>query len=73
MANNLEAVLRCLREAAESDDGNGFWTVYLDNAYASLPSNITRHQFAGLLSALERGGYYRPIDNYAFGQVKLAD
>lgn len=64
----MDQVLQALRDHAESDDGNGFWTVYLDNA---KPSGMSPHQFAGYLSALEKAGLYRPVDGYAFGQVRL--
>ena len=70
MTNGQQTVLAALREHAESDDGDGWWTVYLDNA---KPSEMPPHSFAGYLSALEAGGLYRPVDGYAFGQVKLND
>lgn len=68
MTTKTRAVLNSLREKAESNDGNGWWTVYLDNA---RPSDMAPRSYAGHLSALEKAGYYRPIDNYAFGQVKM--
>lgn len=43
--------------------------VYLDNAYAALrPYGVTRHQFAGYLSALQKDGKYKQCDEI-FGMV----
>jgi hypothetical protein len=68
MTDKTREVLKMLREHAESDDGDGWWTVYLDNA---RPSGMAPRSFAGHLSALESVGLYRPIDSYAFGQIKM--
>lgn len=57
----LEAeILASLRD---HDEGDG--CVYLDNA---KPDTITKHQFAGVLSSLEKKGLYRPHDGF-FGFV----
>lgn len=52
-------ILASLRDNAEDD------CVYLPNA---KPENITKHQFAGVLSSLEQKGLYRPYDGF-FGIV----
>ena len=64
-----DRVLASLREHVESSDGE--WReVYLDNA---RPSGMAPRSFAGHLSALERAGLYRPIDNFAWGLVRMSD
>ena len=47
----------------DNDEGDGW--VYLPNAQ---PENITKHQFAGVLSSLEQKGLYKPHDGF-FGYV----
>jgi hypothetical protein len=64
---SLDTILQALRSKVESEN-EGWGEVYLDNA---MPDDITPRQWAGYLSALERAGMYRPIDNYAWGSVKL--
>jgi hypothetical protein len=65
-----EAVLQSLRKNAEGYkeiwDGVTFRQVYLDNA---IPSGMSRHQFAGYLSALEKEGLYKKVDGF-FGMVR---
>lgn len=65
-------VLAALRAHAESDDGNGWWTVYLDNARADL-TNMSARSFGGILGSLAVKGFYRDIEcrRSAFGQVKV--
>ena len=53
-------VLASLRD---NDEGDG--CVYLPNAQ---PENITKHQFAGVLSSLEQKGLYKPHNGF-FGYV----
>lgn len=75
MTNNETKVLAALRKEAESDDGNGFWTVYLDNARLSglIPSDcLSPKSFAAVLGSLNKKGLYRDIDGYAWGQVLMA-
>lgn len=65
-------ILAALRKEVESVRGD-FGAVYLDNA---RPADMTAHQFAGHLSALEAAGLYRPYTDREFrgifGDVKLA-
>jgi hypothetical protein len=68
MANFSQAILEALRTKAESKN-NGWLMVYLDNA---KPAGMSYHAFAGHLGALEKAGLYRPVDGYAFGEVKAA-
>lgn len=53
-------ILASLRDKEEGDG----W-VYLPNA---KPESITKHQFAGVLSSLEKKGLYKPHDGF-FGYV----
>lgn len=75
MTNLTEAattVLDALRSAAESysrDIDNARWgMVYLENA---RPSGMSRHQFAGYLSALKAEGLYAQTCDAAFGEVRM--
>jgi hypothetical protein len=68
MTHTTETVLAALRAAREGEIENGFSLVYLDNA---KPAGMSRHQFAGYLSALEAAGTYRPVDGYAWGNVAV--
>lgn len=65
-------ILAALRSAAESysrDIDNVRWgMVYLDNA---RPNGVSRHQFAGYLSALKAEGLYAPTCDPAFGEVRI--
>ena len=63
-----ETILKALRRHAENvrDD---WGMVYLDNA---RPNDVSPRQFAAYLSILEQRGLYRVVDNYAWGQVKVA-
>jgi hypothetical protein len=70
LTKNEELVLRALRTEAESDDGNGYWTVYLDNA---RPAGMSVHGFAATLGSLKNKGLYREVDGYAWGQVKMQE
>ena len=58
------AVYLALRNNLES--GN---MVYLDNAYDDVKSTLTRHQFAGYLSALEKAGTYKKTSDKYFGEL----
>lgn len=62
--------LESLRKASESDAGDGWRDVYLDNA---RPEGMNDKTFRSHLSALSKAGMYRPIDGYAFGAVKMID
>lgn len=61
-------ILQTLRANAEGAPFNGWCMVYLDNA---IPAGMNRHAFAGFLSALTATGDYRPVDGFAFGEVKV--
>lgn len=50
-----------------SEEGGGF--VYLDNAYPLVAEKISRHEFAGYLSALTKEGFYKPEDQH-FGLIE---
>jgi hypothetical protein len=64
----IDEVLASLRKNAEEVDG--IWgIVYLDNARVA---GVSPHAFAGYLGALEKQGLYRPVDGYAWGEVKSA-
>jgi hypothetical protein len=67
------SVLKDLRENVESESEAGWGAVYLDNARSH---DMSRHVWAGLLSALEGAGFYRPAEHDHrgyWGYVKLAD
>lgn len=75
-ANNLKlavhiALLDCIEGCVVTlMDGTVMQSVYLDNAYDLVKSGMTRHQFAGYLSALTKDGLYRHYDDDGyFGQV----
>ena len=55
-------VLALLRENTESSGH-----VYLDNA---RPDGMSDKSFRSHLAALSKAGLYRPIDGYAWGEVK---
>ena len=61
-------VLTALRQASESDDGDGWRSVYLDNA---IPEGMSNKSFRSYLAKLSQHGLYRVIDGYAFGSVKM--
>ena len=63
-------VLQALRKNSESDNGDGWGTVYLDNA---RPSGMSVTSFRSYLVKLSQHGLYRPQDGYAFGSVKMED
>jgi len=69
MTSNMTAVLDALRAECENKE-LGWADVYLDNAKALLPE-MTTNSFRATLSALSARGFYRPIDSYAWGKVKL--
>jgi hypothetical protein len=72
MTNTAALILAALlaeKEATSTDaDGSVWGTVYLDNA---RPRDLSRHEFAGHLSALKGAGVYRQTSDPAFGEVKL--
>lgn len=66
------SALQWLREEAESNDGDGWWTVYLDNA---KPKGWEGRKWAAILGSLKKKGLYREIDDPdfrgTFGQIKM--
>lgn len=60
-------VLTALREASESDDGEGWRMVYLDNA---RPAGMSVNSFRSYLAKLSQHGLYRVVDGYAWGSVR---
>jgi hypothetical protein len=67
-----DLILTALRKAAENYsidmDGVRWGMVYLDNA---RPNGMSRHQFAGHLSALTDKDLYAPTSDRCFGEVKM--
>ena len=45
--------------------------VYLDNAYSDISFAMTRHQFAGYLSALAADGFYQSQGDEFFGTLLI--
>lgn len=70
MSPRTEQVLRNLRDERETHEGNGDgWAdVYLDNA---KPAGMSDKAFRSHLSALSQAGFYKPVDGYAWGSVRL--
>lgn len=62
-------VLKALRRAAEGPEEDGWREVYIDNA---IPAGMTVRSFRSHLATLAGRGLYRPIDNYAWGRVRVA-
>jgi len=61
---------RVYAELVRNQEGGG--SVYLDNVdFAGL--GISRHQFAGYLSALEADGRYKSTGDSCFGRLTLVD
>jgi hypothetical protein len=78
MTPKQQQVLQALRASIEGvistdQDGTTWGSVYLDNALYKTDDTMTRRAFAEHLSALERAGYYRPVDGDCFGDVRLHD
>ena len=67
-----ETTLKALRDHAEGETIDGWRDVYLDNAKASDEcSDLSRAAFRGRLAKLSALGLYRPIDGFAWGQVRM--
>lgn len=69
METNANQVLNSLRKYVENKN-NGWGEVYLDNA---RPIGMNDKVFRANLAVLSKLGLYRPVDGYAFGDVKLED
>ena len=69
-----ETTLRALRSNSEGETQDGWRVVYLDNAKASEGcADLTPAAFRSRLSKLSALGLYRPIDGFAWGEVKMED
>lgn len=67
MVRSVDDTLKALRANAESDDGDGFWMVYLDNARRKTSVK----EFRSHLSQLAKRGDYKPQDSKFWGSVRL--
>jgi len=65
-----EKTLKALRDASEDYSGDGWRSVYLDNA---RPSGMSDKTFRSHLATLAKAGLYRVVDGYAFGDVKMEE
>lgn len=66
---NTKQVLSNLRKSAE--DHSADWSeVYLDNA---VPVGMSDKSFRSTLAILSKAGFYKVIDGYAWGKVKMKD
>lgn len=76
MTENTKSVLVALRANAESDYGEGWWGVYIDNAMGDL-KDMNRRAFAAHCSNLKKAGLYRdhnePEWKGVWGFVKLEE
>ena len=71
LSETAKLILVSMRACVEREftiDDIKWGLVYLDNA---RPDEMSAHEFAGYLSALERAGYYQPEGDDCFGYVKL--
>jgi hypothetical protein len=64
-----DQVLASLRASTESHTDE-WGMVYLDNARARL-AGMSDKSFRSYLARLSRDGLYKPVDGYAWGEVKL--
>lgn len=64
------AVLESLRKKSESDEGDGWKMVYLDNA---IPTGMPAKTFRSYLAKLSQHGLYEVVDGFAWGRVKMTD
>lgn len=76
MTKGMKVVFESMRLGYESESSHtdGVWgTVYIDNF---RPKDMTRRQYAGTLSALEKAGFYKPYSGDAahegaWGYIRL--
>ena len=72
VTDQAHVVLASLRENVENVKRVGpceeWGIVYLDNAQIK---GVSKHSFAGFLSALTAAGFYKPTDDPCFGYVKM--
>jgi hypothetical protein len=69
LGTRSETTLKALRDHAEGQCVDGWRDVYLDNACGDLSANA----FRGRLAKLSALGFYRPVDSWAWGQVRIED
>lgn len=62
-------VLEVLCQCAEGPSRDEWRDVYLDNAFGRIPE-ISQKSFRSYLAVLSKAGFYRPIDGYAWGEVR---
>lgn len=62
-----EEILTALREGHESESAEGWLMVYLDNV---RPDGMSDKSFRSHLAALSKQGLYRPVDGWAWGEVR---
>jgi hypothetical protein len=70
LTENSSLVLSGLRGNVEHHLEGGWGSVYLDNA---RPAGMSETSFRSHLAVLSKAGLYRPVDGYAFGEVKVAN
>lgn len=74
MTPDETTALAALREEAESNNGNGWWDCYLDNA---KPSDWSPKKWASILGSLTKKGFYKDIQDPDYkgvwGSVKMED
>lgn len=63
--NNLRKHIEC---EITAKDGSKWGSVYLDNG---KPDGMSDKTFRAILATLSKAGYYKVVDGYAFGDVKL--
>lgn len=68
MTADETTALANLRKEAESDNGDGWWDCYIDNA---RPDGWSGKKWAAVLGSLKKKGLYREVDGYAWGSVKM--
>lgn len=64
-----EQVLKNLRAHAEGGMNDKWGMIYLDNARKGMNDKV----FRANLAVLSKLGYYKVVDGYAWGEVKLSD
>jgi hypothetical protein len=70
MANLSPQARQVLESLCQNAEGcsRGEWRdVYLDNA---RPAGMSDKSFRSYLATLSKAGFYKPIDGYAFGEVR---
>jgi hypothetical protein len=68
----MQRVLSALRSESEGQVIGGWRDVYLDNAKAKL-DDMSMRAWRQNLSLLAIRGFYKSVDGFAFGAVKVED